>query len=179
MSADVPATTGSRRAALAVHALGPIDQDWLLRALPAHHRSVIEPLLAELRGLGIPPDGALAADAVTPAPGPVEPGMRLEQLPDGSARALAELLQREPPALAARLLALRPWPWRSAVEEDFHPDFVAALGSVGPPRCAPALDTALCEAVLGTVPAEPPARGAAAWLRAGSQAFQRWRGGWR
>ncbi|MCC2673420.1 MAG: hypothetical protein K0R58_367 [Ramlibacter sp.] len=109
-----PRQLAQRRAALAVHAMSPVDQDWLLRELPLPHRSLLQPLLAELHAIGIPQDPALLRDATRAAPEIHAP--RAGQVPDirlsaGSARSLARWLRSQPAQVSVRLLAACP-DWR-------------------------------------------------------------------
>jgi len=166
MNAASLVATSPRRAALLVHAMPAGDRDWLLGSLAPHHRVELELLLDELRELGIPPDEAvlheiLAAQAQAPArpAGAVE---RLEKLAPQQVAALAQLLQREPPQLAATLLGLHSWPWAQAVSAAMAPAVVTPRQTR-----APALQQALCESVLrrleACAPVQPPR--APAWNR--------------
>ncbi|MEJ5989603.1 hypothetical protein WG902_06360 [Ramlibacter sp. PS3R-8] len=104
-----------RRAALAVHAMSPVDRDWLLSELPSAHRSLLQPLLAELEAIGIPPDPALLRDATLPQPPVAAAAADSAQesaLSAGSARSLARWLRLQPPQVSARLIAARP-DWRA------------------------------------------------------------------
>ena len=134
--AAIPADTqpAARRAALAVHALGPQDRAWLLGRLPPAQRERLVPLLEELQALGIPPRRDLLDEAVlrretqraavnvevqeAPAAAPrlgyVQQRAALAHV---DASAVAKLLQNEPPGLIAQLLEVQAWPWRQAVLE--------------------------------------------------------------
>jgi hypothetical protein len=107
-----------RQAALLLHALGEDDRRWLLAQLPEAQRLVLEPLLRELRALGIPADQQLLAqlnpgsEAVLETPSASSSPARDESVVmHASAEHLAPILRGEPPQLIARLLALRSWPW--------------------------------------------------------------------
>ena len=52
-------TTNQRRAALALHALSAADRSWIWGRLRASEREALEPLLAELSELRIPPEPQL------------------------------------------------------------------------------------------------------------------------
>lgn len=88
---------GLRRAALSLHGLAEQDRSWVLAALRPEQRAMLQPMLAELRELGIPADAALHGTLL-----------------DGPARvldaqdlaALAGVLREEPPKLGAILLRL-------------------------------------------------------------------------
>ncbi|MFL6665441.1 MAG: hypothetical protein ACJ8G7_25000 [Rhizobacter sp.] len=69
--------SGYRRAALALHALAPVDRRWLLCRLPGEQRERLAPLLRELDSLGARFDsadiGALTAADDGPRPPEIEP----------------------------------------------------------------------------------------------------------
>lgn len=134
--AAIPADTqpAARRAALAVHALGPQDRAWLLGQLPLAQRERLVPLLEELQTLGIPPRRDLLDEAVlrsessraavhaTSSDAPSAPprvGYAQQRAALGrvDASAVAKLLQNEPPGLIAQLLEVQAWPWRQPVLE--------------------------------------------------------------
>lgn len=145
-----------RRAALMAHALTAADQAWLLRSLAPERRRLLEGLLAELRELGIPPDGSLLdavkleCAATTASVEPAETTERqLDRLPAAGVRDLAELLRHEPPGVAARLLAMRPWPWRSALLGYLGDDFARQVREASVEAGAPRLEAALGTALLG------------------------------
>ncbi|QJW85533.1 hypothetical protein HK414_26280 [Ramlibacter terrae] len=143
----------SRRAALMAHALPRDDQAWLLAALPASRRSVLEGLLAELKVPGIPPDPALL-ESIDAKNAPTPPASAAD-LPDASSGAqvpmLAQVLQQEDPTVAACLLALRPWGWRDALLAAMPCEWAEKVKDVQSGTRAPALEAALCEALLGEV----------------------------
>lgn len=142
MEVDPQAGTASRHAALLAHALAPRDQAWLLASLPPPRRRALQALLTELRDLGLPPDAAVLKGLTREAA--PEP---LQVLGRRQIRVLAGLLQGEPPALAARLLAMRRWTWRPALLAAMGPGFVAAARAGAVMAPAPALDAALREAL--------------------------------
>jgi hypothetical protein len=113
----------SRRAALLVHAMAERDRAWLLAQLGPQERAQLEPLLAELRTLGIPADRALLEEAIAGAK-PAdsrEPGTATADAaaPASLRRAdpgeLAAILRGEPAVLVAKLCRMAEWPWRDAV----------------------------------------------------------------
>ena len=111
---------GLRSAALVAHAMRPADRDWLLSQLDLGQRAALQPLIDELRELGIPPDADLIGEALKasqqtlPASPPKadDPVDRFSRLP---ARDVASVLANEPPRLVDRVLRMRPWPWRAEV----------------------------------------------------------------
>jgi hypothetical protein len=108
---------GPRRAALALHGLHASDRDWILAQLAAPERAPLDPLLEELRELGIPADRSMIDAAVTAAPAPISPPPA--QTPRDRIRAasparIREALAGEPAAVVASLIAVEPWPWRAA-----------------------------------------------------------------
>ncbi|MDB5750676.1 MAG: hypothetical protein JWP65_1097 [Ramlibacter sp.] len=144
-------TAAPRRAALMAHALAPPDQAWLLEALSPGRKDVLQGLLAELVELGIPPDVTLLQDL---KPRPVFGAAALENLERGQVRLLATLLQREPPAITARLLAMRTWQWRDALLAAMEDHFVRQLRQHAVGARAPVFEAALCEALSQSIAAE-------------------------
>ena len=104
-----------RRAALTLHAMAEPDRDWVLSGLDAGQRDILQPLLAELRSLGIPEGAGLEPlpDAAQPAGSPATrpPDDWLRTLDGQGVTALAQVLSSEPPQVAQTLLALDDWPW--------------------------------------------------------------------
>lgn len=153
----------SRRAALMTYAMAEADQAWLLRALAPAHRQVLEGLIAELHELGIPPDEVLlkqvrdqpAAEIDTATASMIAPlptDQRLASLSGAQILRLAQLLQREPPQLVARLLATESWNWRGALLAAMEQDFVGEVRAASGPARAPLLEAALCNALKRTLP---------------------------
>ena len=107
-----------RRAALALHALSPADRAWVLGQLTKPQQQALQPLLAELVELGIPPDAQLVRQVLT------EQGARpAAARPAGAphAAALRGALQAEPAAMQPYLLAALPAAQREAVlAQGFH-----------------------------------------------------------
>lgn len=165
MNAMLPAANSSRRAALMAHALPKDDQAWLLDALPPSRRSMLEPLLIELRALGIPSDPALLAALETQereeAKEAAAPHARtvdaMATLSPRQVRRLAQVLQQEDPGVASRLLATRRWAWGDTLIAAMDTDFAqqVRIAPARPP--ARGFDAALCDVLLAKI-ALPPAR---------------------
>lgn len=86
-------SSGTRRAALTLHALNGTDRAWLMRQLSPDQRDAMASLLAELDSLDIPRDSALIQDALASAPAPA----RATPPPvDLDAERLCRVLAREP-----------------------------------------------------------------------------------
>lgn len=159
-------STPARRAALTAHALASEDQAWLMEALAPAHRAMLQPLLDDLKALGIPTDAspAQATAGIPPlqrrrssAPGRAEPG-RVPPHTD----ALVHWLSLEPAALAHRILGLQAWPGAAEVRRRL------GIASDGPLPAAPALDAWLrteVQAQLDTLPAPAPETLLTRWLR--------------
>lgn len=86
-------SSGTRRAALTLHALSVADRAWLMRQLSPGQRATMASLLAELDSLGIPRDAALVQEALVGTPAPVVP-----QTADLDVQGLCRALAREPDA---------------------------------------------------------------------------------
>ena len=112
-----------RRAALVLHAMPEVDRAWLLAQLAPQERTQLEPLLAELRTLGIPAERALLDEAIGVArlAAGREAGAAkahadaLAKLRKADPEELAAILRREPAVLVAKLCRMAKWPWRDAV----------------------------------------------------------------
>lgn len=140
-----PVPISVRKAALLLHTLGTNDREWLVAQLADRDRTMLRPLLSELRALGIPVDRRLVDDAVAVArKTPEPPASGKGSAPSDAVRRaaaaagvdaalvalvegadpvrLAGLLRSEPPGLVARLLAIHAWPWSREV--------LAELGAV-------------------------------------------------
>lgn len=158
----------SRRAALLLHAMDAGDQEWTLANLAPAQRAHLEPLLRELRAIGIPPDAALLeGPPQDPAPQPPRPAhARLAQAPRLELDALARALEHEPPRLVALLLQAGEAGWQRQLQSRFQGRSRAHAGRPAAGTAPPALQRALQEATvnwLEQVAAAPPARGAARW----------------
>lgn len=113
-------TGGARKAALVLHALAGQDRESIVSGLAEHERAVVEPLLAELSTLGLPPDWVLAGELVDAAALSGEASRRQEQpLENARGADLVEVLGHEPPGLIAVLLNVQAWSWAA--------DLMAAL----------------------------------------------------
>lgn len=192
------AQAGARCAALAVHALGTDDRNWLLHQLDAAQRDTLQEHLGELQQLGVPADRrmlhqALALHVVPAAPQPTAaaashtlsaaPGGarndldRLATLDGAGVAALAALLAHEPAALVACLLQMRAWSWAPELLQQLPPvvrQRVSTPLPVRPNSAAPRRDAALLRTLCqrldaAAVPHAAPAVGAGA-------AFAAWRG---
>jgi hypothetical protein len=159
-----------RKAALAVHALAAPDRAWVLQALPRNHREELEPLLAELKALGIPADRSLyrETDAVPPEPELSWP----DKLDGATLSTLSNTLTREPEQLTQALLAIRPWCWGPRLLAGWTGEQRAVLAEV-PARApvTPRLESALLQVLherVTAAQAERQVAGAAApraWQR--------------
>jgi hypothetical protein len=108
-ASDGKVPAGERHAALALHSMAAADRDWMLQQLGAERRAVIEPLLSELRELGVaaqPQWLADECDVLTATVAGLPPCEALRQLP---ADVLHQLLRREPDRLIADVLQLGPF----------------------------------------------------------------------
>lgn len=136
LDSDTPA--GLRRAALALHALGQADREWLLNQLPVPSRQTLGELLAELSELGIPPDDEVIRVALSEA-APDHP------MSTGEARALCLVLADEAPAVQSLLLAALPVPQRDAVLQHWPHELLARPSAVAGPGWTPALHEAVMQ----------------------------------
>lgn len=163
-----------QRAALALHGLAGVDRDWVLQGLPAEQQRTLQPLLAELRELGIPHDATLLEELLRePEQGatPQAPPHPLDALDAAELEALARILEDEPPRLVAVLLATREWPWRQRLLAGLDPRRRAAVQRAGD-GAAPMVQAAVLAQVIeqlaaggGPAPQVPAWRRAHAWLR--------------
>lgn len=140
LQSDTPA--GLRRAALALHALGEADREWLLERLPAQSRQTLGELLAELGELGIPPDDAVIRAALSEA----APG---ELMSTDEARALCSVLAEEAPAVQSLLLATLAASQREAVLLHWPHELLARPSAVAGPAWTPALHEAVTQSWRG------------------------------
>ena len=108
MMSEDPVDLGLRKAALAIHALQPNDQSWLMSALSAPQRAALEPLLDELRSLAMPPDGEVIRHLLSRSQkGTQQPAVPSEQA-RARAVALGDALSKEPSSLQGLFLAALP-----------------------------------------------------------------------
>ena len=94
-----------RQAALALHAMGDTDREWMLAQLAASQRAILAPLLAELHALGIPRQADLLRRLAMP-----------ERTNPVDAASVARALSHEPRRLVAHLLQ-HDWVGRAALQE--------------------------------------------------------------
>lgn len=136
MNLNVGNQGGLRRAALALHALGGDDREWLLQRLPAARES-LQQLLAELRELDMPADAAVIRAALSEAPA-ITGSAGLQ------AAALCLVLQAEPRALQSLLLALLSDAERQSVLAEW-PELQPLPAAIAQADWAPALREALLQ----------------------------------
>jgi len=105
-----------RQVALMLHGLADADRTWLLGRLGPAQVDVLEPLLAELRELGIPADPALAAQALEPvaARGDAEMHSITQTIGACALPQLQLALADEPQGVIAAVLMAGNWPWQDA-----------------------------------------------------------------
>lgn len=166
-----------RRAALALHATENADRAWLLARIPQDHRPALDRMLADLDTLGLPRDRAMIEELLNRGPAsqpavvnaPVGNDEGLSKLRRCAPADLAVLLEPEPTALAAHVVALLPMavrpgvleclsaPKRRLVQEALARNYADARfdGSVD---SAPRLTRAVLHALLPRLPrpATPP-----------------------
>lgn len=129
--------SGSKHAALLLHAMVPADQEWLLSQLSAEHQVCLRRLVAELVEMGVAKDhGATVGEfSVSGRAGRYHAEPRSVQseptvvsdncwpddvqfflvLAPETVDRLADHWIAEPPALVAAALNVRDWPWRVRV----------------------------------------------------------------
>lgn len=129
-------SAGWRRAALALHALGSSDRDWLLMQLSQSEQRVLRELLSELSGLGISPDAAVIRTALEEADS--NDDNFAEQ-----ARHLCLVLADEAPAFQSLLLAMLPERQRAVVLRHWPHELLARPSAVNGPGWTPALRDAV------------------------------------
>jgi hypothetical protein len=99
--------SGHRQAAVALHALGDADRRLILDALPAADQDTLRGYLAELTSLGFEGGSGDAALMAPAAPA--------GDLSTASPAAMLALLEHEPAALVAQVLAVQPWRWSAGL----------------------------------------------------------------
>jgi len=123
-----------RKAALLLHGMPAVDQQWILAQLPKEQGEDLQRLLDELKELGIPADGSLTTQAFSLPPravdsasvgGPLFEGERWDKVVEGinsvDPGCVWGILKDEPVGLIAALLNLHSWQWASAVLEGMGP----------------------------------------------------------
>jgi hypothetical protein len=163
-------SAGSRRCALALHALHPHDREWMLGQLGSRAREDVRKLLAELVELGLPPDPSVVKQAL--APHGVANGAET-----ADPQAWATALSHEPVGLVAMAVLDLPGEQREAVlqrmglvrERQVKQRLLEQRGSTA--RAA-RLKEAVALAVSERLQAAPTVRKASRWTRA----WQRLRG---
>lgn len=138
MNLDTDTPAGLRRAALALHALGTADRDWLLQRLATPQQQALATLLAELQELGIPPDAGVIRTALSEA-------AEAPALPRDEALALCLALERESPSLQSLLLAALEPAQSEAVLAHWQTEFHARPSRVAAPAWTPLLREAVLE----------------------------------
>lgn len=165
-----------RRAALTLHALSDGDREWMLDSLAPRERQSLEPLLADLRALGIPRDPSLVPS------GPADESHRRswpEALDARELAALERVLAAEPVAVTRVLLAMQPWPWATQLLGNMDASRREAVQC--PDRRRPTtarLQAAILQALQGCAAAEvaiPAARPEGPWQRVRAR-LAAWRG---
>jgi hypothetical protein len=121
LAAAATQTAGLRRSALVLYAMTNADREWVFERLPAKARALLDPMIGELRELGVATDRALLRDAVqqseslqakdsTPVAETDE-----QALEKFSHEIIAQAFDAEPAGLIAKLLSCRQWSWRESV----------------------------------------------------------------
>jgi len=101
--------SGHRKAALALHALAPEDQDAVLAELPEADRHVLRTHLDELMALGFDPGAIDDVLADRPAAPP------RDRVDMADAADVLRVVGDEPVSFLAALLQAGPWRWETAV----------------------------------------------------------------
>ena len=110
-------TAGLRRSALILYAMTSEDREWIFERLPAKVRALLDPMIGELRELGVATDRDLLRDAMrqTESLQAKHPTLVAESddqaLEQFSHEVIARALSAEPAALIAKLLGCRSWSW--------------------------------------------------------------------
>ncbi|MES2352187.1 MAG: hypothetical protein V4641_31855 [Pseudomonadota bacterium] len=99
--------SGHRQAAVALHALDDADRSLILDQLPAADQATLRGYLAELTALGFE---SAAMDGAVPQAAGAAP-----DLATAPAAAMFALLEHEPAALVAQVLAARQWSWHAGL----------------------------------------------------------------
>lgn len=147
--------TGYRRAALALHGLGPEDKNWILSELPEHDRAALESLLDELGELGF--EAGVSHDQSALITEPVQPSSRY-RVATASVDQIVAALNGEPAALIAQLIRMERWPWSDAMMAQFAPARRMAVDmALQQVRVAPARDQRLLDLLARAIGPAPVA----------------------
>jgi hypothetical protein len=139
-----------RRAALALHAVGEADRDWLLGSLPAGQQAALRLLLDELKSIGIPHDERVLDElcAASDVPAAPDPGRILLDRGAEQPEVLAALARSEPPAIVAGLCCAGGVQWREQLLLSLAPELrVQAEAQLPRLNGAPALRAAVIASV--------------------------------
>lgn len=157
-----------REAALLLHALESADQRWVLDQLDAQESKLLRDYLKELHALGIPRDRTLTREA---------PPMRLSgsaaRIHAASAAEIVAVLDSEPRAVLAALLAQAEWPWASTLLGTLPPLERDGLALDAAVALAPGAAAALLDEVAGRLERLPGLRTKPAAASAGHGWAQR------
>ncbi|MEN9864922.1 MAG: hypothetical protein RL748_512 [Pseudomonadota bacterium] len=159
--------SGHRRTAVVLHGLQAQDRQWMLAELPGADQAIVRSHLAELEALGFQPGPDvlaavqdLAASVAMTADAAVVSDV--SGLQHATLQQMQTLLQDEPAALVARLLALQNWPWQEALLAALPAPQRQRIRMQQPMQPAPALDTWLQENLqsrLQALPRQEPLEG--------------------
>ncbi|HEX7888057.1 MAG TPA: hypothetical protein VF522_01750 [Ramlibacter sp.] len=167
MSAGVQTQVAARRAALTIHALGEEDRAWMLAQLQPQQRAVLEPLLSELRDLGIQSDRRVLEQIESDSPSPVSATARLARLGRPQIQHLARLLEQEPPEVTRALLAAGDAAWRNSLLKALDPRFATRVrGLSSAVSNGPALAAALLAVVEGRLNRQAGGTARSSWWSA-------------
>ena len=151
-----------RRVALTLHALAPSDRAWLLEKLDLEDRRAVQALLAELGVMRMTIEPALVEEATaTPVAsrameydeleprGETQPLESLTRIAHAKAEAMVRVLQDEPNAVVASVLAIGEWQWRGELLSRLGPERAKRIAELTREaiRPAPLARAAFVEAV--------------------------------
>ena len=108
-----PTPTRFQKAALMLHGLSRRDQAWLLKRLLPAVRSILQPLLNELRGLGIAP--GVGADDGSPPPVTCDVVLHKDAVAvvnESHSNHALKVLGRQPERVQAALIGMHDWLWK-------------------------------------------------------------------
>lgn len=155
-----------RQAALTLHALSQDELGRVWARLDPDKRAVLDPLLAELRELGVPAGQAWVDVDAHVAKHESEAPADLDKLVRSARRLRAEtvlqVLSTQSLDTAACVLAWAPWPWRDAVLRNWSPENRHSLSQRvqerGQAASSPFVMTTLLNSLLRDARALPPAQ---------------------